>query len=128
MHKIYEEYKKLSKFIFVSLFIIMNACDNKTPVPPSKPLVQVIKLKITTIPLTKEYIGISQSMASIDIRARVKGFLTKMNFVEGKNVKKNQLLFVIDPAPFEAKLSLAQGQLSTSIARKEYQQIEYLRM
>ncbi|MDP1602417.1 MAG: efflux RND transporter periplasmic adaptor subunit [Legionella sp.] len=121
--------RKLFKYglVTVSLFALINCDGSKTASPP-KPPVPVVKVATTNIPVTREYIGITQSIASVDIRARVKGFLIKMNFEEGKAVKKDQLLFVIDPKPFEAKLSLAQGKLSQSIAAKEYQQIEYLRL
>lgn len=112
---------------FCTAVWIGGCSQSKAPKPPT-PHVNTVVAISSTIPITKEYIGITQSIASVDIRARVQGFLTKMNFVEGKPVKKNQLLFIIDPKPFEAKLDLAQGQLSQSIATKEYQQIEYLRM
>ncbi|MGQ3889384.1 efflux RND transporter periplasmic adaptor subunit [Legionella sp. CNM-1927-20] len=111
------------------LFIVITSCSD--PKPPSiqpKLKVQVIKVQTSYIPLYKEYIGITQAIASVDIRARVEGFLIKMNFIEGGLVKKNQLLFVIDPKPFEAQLKLAQGQLSRSIAEKEFQQLEFLRL
>lgn len=117
-------------YIFVTLALLgLSGCsDSKSTKTLPRPSVSVIKVSTTTIPLSRDYIGITQSIASIDIRARVKGFLTKMNFIEGKLVKKDQLLFVIDPQPFEAKLSLAKGKLAKSIANKEYQQIQYLRM
>lgn len=112
----------------LAMALLITGCSDSTPPTTPKPVVSVLKVLKTNIPVTKEYIGITQSISSVDIRARVQGFLIKMNFVEGKPVKKNQLLFVIDPKPFEAKLNLAQGQLSKSIATKEYQQVEYLRL
>lgn len=115
-------------WLSLSLSLSILGCDSKAPTSPPKLTVPVQTLSLSNVPITKEYIGITQSISSVDIRARVKGFLTKMNFVEGKAVKKDQLLFIIDPAPFEAKLTLAQGQLSSSIAQKEYQQVEYYRL
>ncbi|WP_165482682.1 efflux RND transporter periplasmic adaptor subunit [Legionella gresilensis] len=111
------------------LFIVITSCsDQKPSAAPPKHQVPVSEIKTSYIPVYKEYIGITQSISSVDIRARVEGFLIKMNFVEGSIVKKNQLLFVIDPKPFEAQLNLAQGQLSRSIAEKEFQQLEFLRL
>lgn len=115
--------------LFTLFACCISACSNdKQQANVPKPTVSVTKVGKGTVPITKQYIGITQSIASVGIRARVKGFLVKMNFVEGKPVKENQLLFVIDPKPFQAKLDLAQGNLSKSIAAKEYQEVEYLRM
>lgn len=123
----------LSDFLlkpFILLCVLFSvACENtsnKPKMPP--PTVPVVKITTSSLPLTKHYIGITQSIASVAIRARVQGFLEKKNFTEGKPVKKDQLLYVIDPRPFEAQLQLAQGQLARSIASKEYQQVEYLRL
>lgn len=113
--------------IFTSILIV-SGCYNSKKASPPKPVVSVLKLTAINTPVTKEYIGITQSMSSVDIRARVKGFLIKMNFIEGKPVKKNELLFMIDPKPFEAKLSFAKGQLSKAIANRDYQRVQYLRL
>ncbi len=110
------------------LFFFLSSCnDNKHNSPP-KPQVSALKLQFSNVPVYKDYIGITQSIAAIGIKARVKGFLTQMEFIEGKAVKKNQLLFVIDPKPFEAKLNLAKGQLAKSIANRDYQQVQYQRL
>lgn len=123
----YGKYLKGCQWTLISLFILLSACGEKAkPIPP-KPNVQILTLKSQPIALTKEYIGITQSIASVDIRARVKGFLTNMNFIEGKPVKKNQLLFRIDPSSFQAKLDLTKGQLASSIARKKYEEVQYFR-
>lgn len=115
--------------LIIAWLLTITSCDSHKPnTAPAKPNVAVIKVATSPIPITKQYIGITQSIASVGIRARVKGFLIKMNFIEGKPVTKDQLLFVIDPKPFQAKLDLAQGNLSKSIAAKEYQEVEYLRM
>lgn len=120
-----------SKGIVVILagFLMLTGCQNdKSTATGPKPTVSVITVAQSKIPITKQYIGISQSIASIGIRARVEGFLTEMNFIEGKPVKKGQLLFVIDPRPYQAQLDSAKGQLAKSIAIEEYQQVQFLRL
>ncbi|MCE3044769.1 efflux RND transporter periplasmic adaptor subunit [Legionella sp. 16cNR16C] len=107
---------------------LLSACSESNTQAPSIPTVAVTKISSSQIPINRKYIGITQSISAAGIKARVEGFLIKMNFVEGKPVKKDQLLFVIDPRPFEAKLSLAQGQYAKSVADKEYQEIQYRRM
>lgn len=107
---------------------LLSACKESNTQAPAIPTVAVTKISSSQIPINRKYIGITQSISAAGIKARVEGFLIKMNFVEGKPVKKDQLLFVIDPRPFEAKLSLAQGQYAKSVADKEYQEIQYRRM
>lgn len=114
--------------LFFLLGLLLVSCkDHKTAPKTARP-VSVLKMSATKIPLKKTYIGITQSIAAVGIRARVEGFLTQMNFVEGKPVKKDQLLFVIDPLPFQAQLSLAQGELAKSIANMDYQKVQYYRL
>lgn len=124
-----QHYCQFNAFIIASccLFLIIG-CNGQQSKPIPAQTVSTVTLSQSTIPITKTYIGITQSIASVNIRARVKGFLTKMNFVEGTVVEKGRLLFVIDPKPFEAKLDLVQGQLSRSIAVKEYEAVQYLRL
>jgi len=90
--------------------------------------VQAMTLRITPIPIEKNYIGFTKSIDAVDIRARVEGFLEKMLFVEGKPVKKGSLLYIIDQKPFIAKLDEALGNLDHAKAESEYARIQYFRM
>ncbi|WP_298622179.1 efflux RND transporter periplasmic adaptor subunit [uncultured Legionella sp.] len=113
--------------VFCTGLILTGCKDNKSTQNTPRP-VPVLKVKSTNIPLKKSYIGITQSIAEVSIRARVEGFLIEKNFIEGKPVKKEQLIYVIDPKPFQAQLDLAKGQLAKSIANMEYQKVQYLRL
>src|SRR5205823_5972908 len=57
-----------------------------------------------------EYIGRLESPETVEIRARVNGYLDKVHFKEGKEVKKSDLLFTIDPRPYQAEYDLADAQ------------------
>ncbi len=107
---------------------LLSACHDghQQKEPPPVP-VKAVEIKQQYIPLYKTYIGVSQSIASVGIRARVKGFLIKKNFTEGKPVKEGQLLFEIDPRPFKAALDQAKGNLARAIANRDFQNLEYLR-
>ena len=64
------------------------------------------------VPIYIDMIGQTRGSVDIQIRARVDGVLDEMHFLEGRPVKKGQLLYVIDPSPFKAKVVEAQGRLA----------------
>jgi membrane fusion protein (multidrug efflux system) len=64
------------------------------------------------VPVSREWIGTLDGMVNAAIKAQVTGYLLTQNYSEGSFVKKGQLLFEIDPRPFQAALDQAQGQLS----------------
>jgi RND family efflux transporter MFP subunit len=69
-----------------------------------------------TVPVMVEPIGTTSALQEVSVRARVRGFLKEIHFEEGAEVKKGQLLFVIDEEPFKAKLADAQAQLEQAEA------------
>lgn len=120
---------KITYGILSGLLILLSGCNgSSTPNAPPAPEVKAIKIKTTDIPIHKQYIGNVKSVAQVDIKARVKGFLTEVNFIEGKPVKSGTLLFVIDPKPYEAKVASAKGNLQKSLANKDYTKVQYERM
>jgi RND family efflux transporter MFP subunit len=58
-----------------------------------------------------EYTGRFEPVASVEIRARVSGYVDKIDFIDGQEVKKGDLLFVVDPRPFERVLAHAKAEL-----------------
>ncbi|MGB2693259.1 MAG: efflux RND transporter periplasmic adaptor subunit [Thermodesulfobacteriota bacterium] len=82
--------------------------------------VTVDQAKSETVPLYLDYVGTLQSIESVDINARVEGFLVERAFKDGADVKEGDLLFVIDPRPFEASLIAAKAQLSEDLAVLSY--------
>jgi len=74
------------------------------------------------VPLSMEMVGGTLGTQDVPIRARVEGFLETMNFREGRFVDKGDLLYTIDPEPFQAQLVKAQSQLAsaqTALAKAE---------
>lgn len=112
------------------LMLILVGCDldHSDDEEPSGLPVTVVKAVQETVPITMDYVGQVSSIAEVNIRARVEGFLTELHFKEGDEVEKGQLLFVIDPRPFAAALAAAKGELLSNQANAEYYAIEEKRM
>jgi membrane fusion protein (multidrug efflux system) len=95
----------------------MTGCSKEEPPPPPPPEVTVTEAVQKDVPIYIELVGSTLGSEDVEIRARVEGYLTSVNFTEGSFVKKGQLLYRIDPQPFQAALSQAQANLSTARAR-----------
>jgi RND family efflux transporter MFP subunit len=84
--------------------------------PPSTPDVEVVQVEKQDVPIYAEWIGTLDGLVNADVRAQVTGYLLKQGYQEGAIVKQGQLLFQIDPRPFQAALDQAQGQLAQAHA------------
>jgi membrane fusion protein (multidrug efflux system) len=84
----------------------------QTPAPE----VGVVTLQPADVAITKDLVGRLAPFRSADVRARVPGILQRRVYEEGSDVRKGQLLFVIDPAPLQAALSQSQGALAQAQA------------
>jgi multidrug efflux system membrane fusion protein len=82
--------------------------------PPT--LVTVVVAKPATVPIYLDEIGRSGAFESVTVMPQVAGRITERDFVDGADLKKGQLLFVIDPRPFQAQLDAAVAQLAQSKA------------
>jgi len=90
-----------------------TTAPERRPPPPS---VTTVDSKRMTVPIIVKPIGTTRALEEVIIRARVKGFLTERNFKDGSDVKKNQLLLVIDEEPFQVVLNQAEAQLAAANA------------
>ena len=80
------------------------------------PDVEVVQVEQKDVPIFGEWIGTLDGFTNADVRAEVTGYLMRQGYQEGAFVKKGQLLFEIDPRPFQAALDQAQGQLAQAKA------------
>ncbi len=85
--------------------------DSKTQAQTPKPEVQVTKLVTKDVPIKREWVGTLRGTEDAEIRSQVTGYLLSKNYKDGAYVKKGQVLFQIDPRPFQATLEQAQGRL-----------------
>ncbi|MCA9810049.1 MAG: efflux RND transporter periplasmic adaptor subunit [Candidatus Dadabacteria bacterium] len=106
--------------ISLALFVTAAGCGKEEKKTPPPMPVTVAPVESETVPIYLDYVGTTDSIQTVDINARVEGFLIKRAFEDGADVKEGQLLFVIDPRPFEADLAAAQAQLSESRASLSY--------
>jgi membrane fusion protein (multidrug efflux system) len=99
-------------FIFAAVFSLLG-CEKKvvqTEVGPP-PEVLVAQVAKADVPIVHEWIGTLNGSENADIRARVNGYLQKKDYQEGGYVKEGDLMFEIDPRPFEAALAGAKSDL-----------------
>jgi len=85
--------------------------------PSAVPEVEVVQVEQKDVPIYGEWIGTLDGLTNADVRAQVTGYLMRQGYQEGAFVKKGQLLFEIDPRPFQAALDQAQGQLAQAEAQ-----------
>src|SRR5207249_4679946 len=79
----------------------LPGCKKKPAPAPPPPQVEVVTVSPRDVPIYKEWIGTLDGQVNAQIRAQVSGYLMKQNYVEGSQVKKDDLLFEIDPRPFQ---------------------------
>ncbi|MGZ5055651.1 MAG: efflux RND transporter periplasmic adaptor subunit [Methylobacter sp.] len=92
-----------------------DAAPKQGPLPNVK-IAQPLSQQVTE---WDEYTGRIEAVNSVDVRARVSGYLEKVNFKAGDKVHKGDLLFLIDPKPFTAQLNYAVAELERAKARHE---------
>jgi len=92
---------------------LLWGCSSKPPTaaPPQPLPVTVVQLEPTDVPLTGEWVGTLDGYVNAQIQPQASGYLIKQTYREGAQVAKGQVLFEIDPRPFQAALEQSQGQL-----------------
>ncbi|MBW2385376.1 MAG: efflux RND transporter periplasmic adaptor subunit [Deltaproteobacteria bacterium] len=100
-------------------------CGANEYAPPPPPTVTTMHPQIRDVTNYVEYTGTTRAVETVEVLARVKGFLLEMYFKAGENVAKGDPLFLIDPEPFEITLEAANAELSSSQAELELAKIEF---
>lgn len=108
----------------ISLFC---GCAKKKVNPPAPPEVLVITVTPTNVPVFQEWIGTLDGFINAQIRAQVTGYLLTQNYLEGTQVKKGDLLFQIDPGPFQAALDQVEAKLTQDKAQLGKTQLDVKR-
>ena len=106
----------------VSAVLLLSAlgCSNsnvRAAAPPPPPMVEVAPVIQKDVPVQGEWVGTLEGYVNAQIQPQVSGYLIRQDYHEGAFVKKGQLLFEIDPRPFQAVLDQAKGQLAQAEAQ-----------
>ncbi|MBI4964961.1 MAG: efflux RND transporter periplasmic adaptor subunit [Desulfomonile tiedjei] len=111
--------------LMIAAFCLFSACGHqpakKVVQPPEVTVVQPVGQEVTKF---LEYTGNTAALQTVEIRARVPGFLTRMTFEPRAKVKAGDLLFVIDPRQYEASVKEATGKLDAAKAQSKLAQTE----
>ena len=106
-------------FCLLPVLIALAGCGGKQPPAMGPPQVTVATPLVRQITDWDEYTGQLAAVESVEIRARVSGYLQSIHFEDGALVKRGDLLFVIDPRPYEAALDEARADLTQAKVRLE---------
>jgi len=115
-------------FLLLGVLALGGCQSQNKPIAPAEtpavPISKAVQRKVTD---HVDFTGRTDAVKAVDVRARVTGYLTKMNFKEGGEVKKGDVLFEIDPRPYQAQYDQAQGQLNLNQAQLKLAQTTYAR-
>jgi membrane fusion protein, multidrug efflux system len=104
--------------------LAIPGCGEKkiTHAPPVVKNVLVTSVRVMDVPVQLHEFGRLSSPQSVNVQPQVSGRIMEVHFVDGQEVKKGDLLFVIDPRPFQADLEQSQGQLKSDQAQLDLDQ------
>ena len=114
-------------FVVLAAFVLYRilqhrASEAKAAQPPARPVL-VAKVITKDVPLYLDEIGNCAAYETVQVQAQVSGQILARNFQDGADVKKGDLLFTIDPRPYQAALDQAQGQLGQAKSKLVLDQI-----
>src|SRR6201994_1670307 len=111
----------------VSAFLILSACEQNTFVPPPPPKVDVATPVQKSITRYLDATGNTAPVKTVDLVARVQGFLQAINYKDGSAVKEGTTLFTIEPETYKLKLEQAQAAEAGSQASLKQAELDYKR-
>jgi membrane fusion protein (multidrug efflux system) len=104
---------KMKSFSVLGLIVLLVSCGDQqqaSQMPP--PVIPVFEAKLQDVPIFNELVGQIYGLKDIPIRARVDGYLQKISFEEGSQVKQGQLLYSIDPDPYLAEVAARESKVA----------------
>ncbi len=111
----------------LAVVAVTGCAPKKKPAPPPPPTVFVSHPLQQKVVDWDDYVGRFEAIDSVDIRPRVSGYLQSIGFKDGQIVHKGQVLFVIDPRPYQAALDQQRGSEARAVATLENARVELTR-
>ena len=119
---------RLPVLLISTLLCAFSGCKKKAPPPPPAPEVSVSKPLQKNVRRYYDMTGNTESVEAVDILARVEGFLEKVHFEDGQDVKKGDVLFTIEQDVFKANVEQAEAMLQSTIAERHRAQADLKRV
>ncbi len=125
----------MKSFLFRSLTLsfslcgLLLACSDapKQQAAPPPPEVSVMQPKQMEVQDEDDYVGRFAAINTVEVRARVSGYLEAVHFRDGSRVKQGDLLFTIDPRPFRNTLEQARANLAQALSNRDYAEQDFAR-
>jgi RND family efflux transporter MFP subunit len=112
-------FSAMRSVVAASFVLALAACGDSSP-PPPPPSVTVAKPVSLTVVDRDEYVGRFIAIDMVEVRPRVSGYLEKVHFQDGQIVKAGEVLFTIDPRPFQNTLDQARSTLAQTRANLDF--------
>jgi membrane fusion protein (multidrug efflux system) len=116
--------------VFLIAALSLASCGEPEPQagpPPAPPAVSVIAVQKKDVAPASAFVGRIVATDKVELRARVQGFLQKRLFTEGQDVKSGDLLFIIEPEPFQAAVTQAEADLASAEADAQNAKVQLAR-
>jgi RND family efflux transporter MFP subunit len=107
---------RMAASLLLAISAVTGCREAPAVAPPPPPEVTVATPEVRDVTVFEEFVGTTEAFRSVEIRARVQGFLDRMAFEPSSFVQRGQLLFVIEPAPYEAQRDRAAANLKSAQA------------
>lgn len=116
---------KFPSTLFAVALAALAVASCHKPTPPTLPPTSVRVAPVLSQDVTdyNQWVGLLDGFQNANIQAQVTGYLLTQNYVEGSAVKKGDVLFTIDPRPFQAALAQAEADYASAVAKAQLQQI-----
>ena len=111
--------QQLSSRLVLAIFALSIGCKQEagSMPPPPVPQVEVVTVQTQVVPDEPEFIGRAEASRPVEIRSQVTGILKAVLYPEGRDVKKGERLYQIDPVPFKAAVASAKAKIAQAEAR-----------